>query len=63
MAKSSTGLQFITQMTNTERQTTIHATFIPTANLESPLNMHALGLWEEVGIPTQTHGEHADFIF
>lgn len=50
-------------MTNTERQTTIHATFIPTANLESPLNMHALGLWEEVGIPTQTHGEHADFIF
>ncbi len=29
-------------------------------NLESPVNLHIFGLWEEAGMPTETWGEHAN---
>ena len=45
-----TGHQTITGLTHRDRQP-FTLTFTPTANLESPINLHVFGLWEEAGVP------------
>ncbi|MDF4321764.1 hypothetical protein P3377_24610, partial [Vibrio parahaemolyticus] len=45
-----TGHQTITGLTHRDRQP-FTLTFTPTDNLESPINLHVFGLWEEAGVP------------
>ncbi len=35
-------------------------TFAPTGNLESPINLHVFGLWEEAGVLEGNPGRHGE---
>ncbi len=54
-----TSCQFITGLTYSGKQP-LTLTFTPTGNLESPVNLHVFGLWEEAGVPGENPGRHGE---
>ncbi len=54
-----TSRQIITGLTHRDIQP-FTLTFTPMGNLESPINLHIFGLWEEAGVPRENPRRHGE---